>query len=88
MIGLAHVGDVLAMHARLFPDKIGARDLGRAMTFRQWDARACRLANALIGWLRWGFEAWSQGGYWRKRAPTTVPPELPAATNGNGEPHD
>lgn len=25
------------------------------------------LANALIGWLRWAFAAWSQGGYWRKR---------------------
>jgi len=49
MSSLAHVGDVLAIHARLFPDKIGARDLDRAMTFRQWDARACRLANALLG---------------------------------------
>jgi fatty-acyl-CoA synthase len=46
---LAHVGDVLAMNARLNPDKIGARDLERAMTFRQWRERACRLANALIG---------------------------------------
>ena len=46
---LAHVGDVLAMNARLIPDKIGARDLERAMTFRQWNERACRLANALIG---------------------------------------
>jgi fatty-acyl-CoA synthase len=49
MSELAHVGDVLALHARLFPDKIGARDLDRSMTFRQWHARACRLANALIG---------------------------------------
>ncbi len=49
MTGLAHVGDVLAIHARLFPDKIGARDLERAMTFRQWHVRACRLANALLG---------------------------------------
>ncbi len=31
---LAHVGDVLEMHARMFPEKIGARDLDRAMTFR------------------------------------------------------
>src|SRR4029079_4122262 len=46
---LADVGDVLAMNARLNPDKIGARDLERAMTFRQWRERACRLANALIG---------------------------------------
>jgi len=49
MDGLAHAGYVLALHARLYPDKIGARDLERAMTFRQWHARACRLANALLG---------------------------------------
>ena len=49
MSGLAHAGEVLAMHARHFPDKIGARDLGRAMSFRLWHARACRLANALLG---------------------------------------
>jgi fatty-acyl-CoA synthase len=49
MSGLAHVGDVLALHARLYPEKIGARDLERAMTFREWYARSCRLANALRG---------------------------------------
>jgi fatty-acyl-CoA synthase len=49
MSELAHVGDLLALHARLFPDKIGARDLDRSMTFRVWHARACRLANALLG---------------------------------------
>jgi fatty-acyl-CoA synthase len=47
--GLPHFGQALRMNARLFPDKIGARDLGRQMTFRQWNARSCRLANALIG---------------------------------------
>jgi len=46
---LAQVGDQLAMYARRFPDKIGARDLERAMTFRTWYARSCRLANALLG---------------------------------------
>jgi hypothetical protein len=40
------------------------------------------LANALIGWLRWGFEAWTRDGYWRKgepkaASPAAVPPELP-----------
>src|SRR6266851_8327791 len=45
----AHVGDVLGLNARLYPEKIGARDLERSMTFRQWHQRACRLANALIG---------------------------------------
>jgi fatty-acyl-CoA synthase len=33
----------------MLPDKIGARDLDREMTFRAWYARACRLANALTG---------------------------------------
>jgi fatty-acyl-CoA synthase len=46
---LPHIGQILALNARVFPDKVGARDLARALTFRQWNARACRLANALIG---------------------------------------
>src|SRR5690348_712317 len=49
MSTLPQFGDVLRMNARLFPDKIGTRDLDRAMTFAQWNARACKLANALIG---------------------------------------
>jgi fatty-acyl-CoA synthase len=47
MSKLAHIGDVLGMYSRMFPDKIGARDLERAMTFREWNNRSCRLANAL-----------------------------------------
>ncbi len=46
---LPHVGQILALNARIFPDKIGARDLARSLTFRQWNARSCRLANALLG---------------------------------------
>jgi acyl-CoA synthetase (AMP-forming)/AMP-acid ligase II len=46
---LPHIGIVLGMHAQTFPDKIGARDLERAMTFRTWYERSCRLANALTG---------------------------------------
>jgi acyl-CoA synthetase (AMP-forming)/AMP-acid ligase II len=46
---LAQVGDLLAMNARLYPNKTGARDLEREMTFRAWYVRACRLANALRG---------------------------------------
>ncbi|WP_199097598.1 hypothetical protein [Dyella sp. ASV21] len=39
------------------------------------------LANALIGWLRWGFQSWSEGGYWRARQrKTKVPPPVPEAT--------
>jgi fatty-acyl-CoA synthase len=49
MNSLAHIGEALALHARTFPDKTGARDLERTMTFREWHARACRLANALLG---------------------------------------
>lgn len=49
MSRLAGVGEMLALHARLFPDKIGAADLEKSMTFRLWFARACRLANALTG---------------------------------------
>jgi acyl-CoA synthetase (AMP-forming)/AMP-acid ligase II len=46
---LANVGEVLRSYAYVFPDKIGARDLERSLTFRAWNERACRLANALIG---------------------------------------
>jgi fatty-acyl-CoA synthase len=43
------LGQVLSTQARLTPDRVGMRDLERALTFRQWNARACRLANALLG---------------------------------------
>ena len=35
-------------------------------------AWALWLANALIGWLRDGFAAWTQGGYWQPRPPVTT----------------
>ena len=41
-------------------------------------AWALWLANALIGWLRWGFDAWTRGGYWRKSGPKqSAPPPVP-----------
>src|SRR5580658_2392517 len=43
------LGQMLSAHARLQPDRMGARDLERSMTFKVWNARACRLANALLG---------------------------------------
>ena len=43
------LGQMLAVHARLFPQRMGARDLERSMTFHQWNQRACRLANGLLG---------------------------------------
>src|SRR6267378_1483977 len=49
MNDLPNVGEVLGFYARILPGKIGARDLDRAMTFREWNARSCRLANALLG---------------------------------------
>jgi fatty-acyl-CoA synthase len=46
---LLRLGDILAANAYLFPDKVGARDLTRSLTFRAWNERSCRLANALLG---------------------------------------
>jgi fatty-acyl-CoA synthase len=46
---LLSMGDALSAHARICPGRLGARDLSRSMTFREWNARSCRLANALLG---------------------------------------
>ena len=46
---LLTVAEVVAAQARLRPDKIGARDSRRALTFRRWHERASRLANGLRG---------------------------------------
>jgi acyl-CoA synthetase (AMP-forming)/AMP-acid ligase II len=46
---LPHIGQVLSLNAHVHPGKIGAQDLSRSLTFAQWNARACRLANALLG---------------------------------------
>ena len=43
------LGQMLTVHARLHPSRMGARDLERSMTFLQWNSRACRLANGLLG---------------------------------------
>src|SRR5678816_2955096 len=48
MRSVLNLGEILTAHARLQPDKIGARDSRRALTYAQWNARACRLANALL----------------------------------------
>ena len=45
---LLHVGEVVGVNAALFPDRIGARDIARSLTFRSWNERSCRLANALL----------------------------------------
>ncbi len=49
MSHLLAVSDAIAAHARLFPRRIGTRDSRRALTFAEWDDRATRLANALLG---------------------------------------
>lgn len=48
MTVLLTAGETLTAQARLQPDRIGARDLERAMTFRDWNERSCRLANGLL----------------------------------------
>ena len=42
-----HAGTVLKMMARHYPDKEGAADKFRRLTFKQWNERSCRLADAL-----------------------------------------
>ncbi|MHC4599519.1 MAG: class I adenylate-forming enzyme family protein [Planctomycetota bacterium] len=49
MKGLLPVGEILRINATLYPDKFGASDQVRKMTFGQWNERSCRLANALLG---------------------------------------
>ena len=49
MSQLLTVAEVVAAQARLQPGKIGARDSRRSLTFAQWNERASRLANALLG---------------------------------------
>jgi fatty-acyl-CoA synthase len=46
---LLNFGEMLSVHARLSPNRVGALDLERSMTFAQWNERSCRLANALLG---------------------------------------
>ncbi|MGF1551283.1 MAG: class I adenylate-forming enzyme family protein [Paracoccaceae bacterium] len=46
--GLLSVGAMLEAHARLMPERLGARDLERRLSFRDWNRRARRLANALL----------------------------------------
>ncbi|MFA7468420.1 MAG: AMP-binding protein, partial [Desulfotomaculaceae bacterium] len=41
------VGTVLKMNARNYPDKLGCQDKSKSYTFKEWNDRSCRLANAL-----------------------------------------
>ena len=49
MTTLLTLAESVATHARTQPTKIGARDSTRALSYADWDARASRLANALLG---------------------------------------
>lgn len=46
---LPHIGEAVSLYAKLDRDKIGARDSNRVLTFGQWNERAARLANGLLG---------------------------------------
>ena len=41
------VKDAIRIYAFKWPNKIGIKDLYKEYTFKQWDERSCRLANAL-----------------------------------------
>lgn len=49
MSGFPNLGGAIAANAHRYPDRVGARDLHRALTYREWNARSNRLANALLG---------------------------------------
>jgi fatty-acyl-CoA synthase len=49
MTPLLTMGEALSSNAWLYPEKCGARDLARSMTFRKWNQRSCQLAEALLG---------------------------------------
>lgn len=48
-MSLLTLAEAVAVNASLYPHKIGACDSSRALTYPQWDERASRLANALLG---------------------------------------
>ncbi len=49
MTPLLSMGQMLSVNAALYPDRIGAADGRRSLTFPAWNERACRLANGLAG---------------------------------------
>ncbi len=44
-----NMGALLSRQAEQYPDKIGCQDKRIDLTFREWNERSCRLANALSG---------------------------------------
>jgi acyl-CoA synthetase (AMP-forming)/AMP-acid ligase II len=49
MAALMTLGEMLASHARIRPEKLAAADSARSLDFRRLNERACRLANGLGG---------------------------------------
>ena len=49
MSQLLNFGEIVAMNAYLSPNRLGARDLTRSLTFHKWNDRSCKLANAFVG---------------------------------------
>ena len=45
---LHNISDMVAHHARLRPQQIGAADSRRQLTYAQWSDRASGLASALL----------------------------------------
>jgi hypothetical protein len=78
---------------RWFADRTSdAIATGSAVTVSMWWYKVAMLAwalwlsNALIGWLRWGWDAWSAGGYWRNapRKPVAAMAEPPTPPTHDG----
>ncbi len=42
-----HIGTALKTNALKYPDQLGCQDKTRSFTFREWNDRACRIANGL-----------------------------------------
>jgi acyl-CoA synthetase (AMP-forming)/AMP-acid ligase II len=42
-----HIGTILKMNANNYPQKLGCQDKYKSFTFKEWNERSCRLANAL-----------------------------------------
>ncbi|CAM5528882.1 hypothetical protein [Rhodanobacter lindaniclasticus] len=83
-----------AWSLRWFADKsAGVLPAGGVLSVSLWFYKLAMLAWALwlawslIDWLRWAFDAWTRGGYWRKREPKpgVTPPQLPPSMPG--QPH-
>jgi fatty-acyl-CoA synthase len=49
MPSLLSLGEILTTNAQLYPSRAAVSDANMTMTFEEWNARACRLANAMLG---------------------------------------